>query len=146
MFDKRQVSRASRLRRMPWFACPWLMLLSCWDRSPLSSEDVPASSASGFIVSEDGLIVTNAHVLTNQQRIQVELQSGVQYEATVKDIDHKLDLALIKIEPNVSLRVWGLSSTCWSFLPHPITHLFLLYVSFVSHPCSLSFCLSLHLF
>lgn len=97
-------------------------------------------------MSEDGLIVTNAHVLTNQQRIQVELQSGVQYEATVKDIDHKLDLALIKIEPNVSLRVWGLSSTCWSFLPHPITHLFLLYVSFVSHPCSLSFCLSLHLF
>lgn len=53
-------------------------------------------------MSEDGLIVTNAHVLTNRQRIQVELQSGVQYEATVKDIDHKLDLALIKIEPNVS--------------------------------------------
>lgn len=80
------------------------MLLSCWDRSPLSGKDIPASSGSGFIVSEDGLIVTNAHVLTNQQRIQVELQNGVQYEATVKDIDHKLDLALIKIEPNVSMQ------------------------------------------
>ncbi|KAF7470893.1 Hypothetical predicted protein [Marmota monax] len=66
---------------------------------------MPASSGSGFIVSEDGLIVTNAHVLTNQHRIQVELQSGVQYEATVKDIDHKLDLALIKIEPNTDLPV-----------------------------------------
>ena len=54
-------------------------------------------------MSEDGLIVTSAHVLTNQQWIQVELQSGVQYEATVNDIDHKLDLALIKTEPNVSL-------------------------------------------
>ncbi|KAB0389992.1 hypothetical protein E2I00_007347, partial [Balaenoptera physalus] len=73
--------------------------------SPLSSEDIPASSGSGFIVSEDGLIVTNAHVLTNQQWIQVELQSGVQYEATVKDIDHKLDLALIKTEPNTGLPV-----------------------------------------
>lgn len=80
------------------------MLLSCGDRSPLSSKDMPASSGSGFIVSEDGLIVTNAHVITNQQRIQVELQSGVQYEATIKDIDHKLDLALIKIEPNVSVQ------------------------------------------
>lgn len=81
---------------------PSVVHLQLFRRSPLGSEDVPVSSASGFIVSEDGLIVTNAHVLTNQQRIQVELQSGVQYEATVKDVDHKLDLALIKIEPNRS--------------------------------------------
>ncbi|OWK00216.1 HTRA4, partial [Cervus elaphus hippelaphus] len=84
---------------------PSVVHLQLFCRLPLGSEDVPASSASGFIVSEDGLIVTNAHVLTNQQRIQVELQSGVQYEATVKDIDHKLDLALIKIEPNTDLPV-----------------------------------------
>lgn len=73
-----------------------------WNRSPLTNQEIPSSSGSGFIVSEDGLIVTNAHVLTNQQKIQVELQSGARYEATVKDIDHKLDLALIKIEPDVS--------------------------------------------
>uniref|UniRef100_A0A4W2HGD3 Serine protease HTRA2, mitochondrial n=1 Tax=Bos indicus x Bos taurus TaxID=30522 RepID=A0A4W2HGD3_BOBOX len=99
-------------RREPRRAPPWCAPGSAgaegglWGpRSPLGSEDVPVSSASGFIVSEDGLIVTNAHVLTNQQRIQVELQSGVQYEATVKDVDHKLDLALIKIEPNTDLPV-----------------------------------------
>ncbi|XP_030882379.1 serine protease HTR4 [Leptonychotes weddellii] len=84
---------------------PSVVHLHLFCRSPLSNKDIPASSGSGFIVSEDGLIVTNAKVLTNQQRIQVELQSGVQYEATVKDIDHKLDLALIKIEPNTDLPV-----------------------------------------
>lgn len=85
------------------FPGPLLILFVLfWDRSPLTNKEIPSSSGSGFIVSEDGLIVTNAHVLTNQQKIQVELQSGAQYEATVKDIDHKLDLALIKIEPKVS--------------------------------------------
>ncbi|KAM9043161.1 LOW QUALITY PROTEIN: serine protease HTRA4 [Megaptera novaeangliae] len=84
---------------------PSVVHLQLFRGSPLSSEDIPASGGSGFIVSEDGLIVTNAHVLTNQQWIQVELQSGVQYEATVKDIDHKLDLALIKTEPNTGLPV-----------------------------------------
>lgn len=60
------------------------------------------SSGSGFVVSEDGWIVTNAHVLTNKQRIKVELKSGLQYDATVKDVDQKIDIALIKIEPDVS--------------------------------------------
>ncbi|KAM4836622.1 serine protease HTRA4 [Thomomys bottae] len=84
---------------------PAVVHLQLFRRSPLSNQEIPSSSGSGFIVSEDGLIVTNAHVLTNQQRIQVELQSGAQYEATVKDIDHKLDLALIKIKPNTDLPV-----------------------------------------
>nr|XP_004669031.2 serine protease HTRA4 [Jaculus jaculus] len=84
---------------------PSVVHLQLFRRSPLTNKELPASSGSGFIVSEDGLIVTNAHVLTNQQRIQVELQSGAQYKATVKEIDHKLDLALIKIEPNTDLPI-----------------------------------------
>ncbi|XP_008566043.1 PREDICTED: serine protease HTRA4 [Galeopterus variegatus] len=84
---------------------PAVVHLQLFRRSPLGSQDIPASSASGFIVSQDGLIVTNAHVLSNQQRIRVELQSGVQYEATVEDVDHKLDLALVKIEPKTDLPV-----------------------------------------
>lgn len=62
------------------------------------------SSGSGFVVSEDGWIVTNAHVLANKQRIKVELKSGTQYDAVVKDMDQKMDIALIKIEPDVSDR------------------------------------------
>lgn len=60
------------------------------------------SSGSGFVVSEDGWIITNAHVLTNKQRIKVGLKSGSQYDATVKDMDQKMDIALIKIDPDVS--------------------------------------------
>ncbi|XP_036605894.1 serine protease HTRA4 [Trichosurus vulpecula] len=84
---------------------PSVVHLELFRRSPLSSEYTHASSGSGFIVSEDGLIVTNAHVLTNRQRINVELQSGAKYEATVKDVDQKTDLALIKIEPETDLPV-----------------------------------------
>ncbi|XP_074065030.1 serine protease HTRA4 [Macrotis lagotis] len=84
---------------------PSVVHLELFRRSPLSNEYTHASSGSGFIVSEDGLIVTNAHVLTNRQRINVELQSGAKYEATVKDIDQKIDLALIKIEPKTDLPV-----------------------------------------
>ncbi|CAO2611702.1 Serine protease HTR4, partial [Lemmus lemmus] len=103
---------AGRLRRKFNFiaavvekVAPSVVHLQLFRRSPLTNQEIPASSGSGFIVSEDGLIVTNAHVLTNHQKIQVELQSGARYEATVKDIDHKLDLALIKIEPKTDLPV-----------------------------------------
>ncbi|XP_007933196.1 serine protease HTRA4 [Orycteropus afer afer] len=106
------IKRAGRLRSKYNFiaavvekVAPSVVHLQLWGNLLPYTNDIPASSGSGFIVSEDGLIVTNAHVLTNWQRIQVELQNGVQYEATVKDIDHKLDLALIKIEPNTDLPV-----------------------------------------
>lgn len=70
-------------------------------RLPYTNQEMPVSTGSGFIVSEDGWIVTNAHVLTNKQRIKVELNSGVHYDATIKDVDQKLDIALIKIDAEV---------------------------------------------
>lgn len=71
-------------------------------RLPFSSQDVPVSSGSGFIASEDGWIVTNAHVLTNKQHIKLELKNAMLYDATIKDVDQKLDIALIKIDLEVS--------------------------------------------
>ena len=65
------------------------------------------ASGSGFIVSEDGLIVTNAHVVTNKHRVKVELRNGATYEAKIKDVDEKADIALIKIDHEVSV-----SCTC----------------------------------
>lgn len=76
------------------------------------------SSGSGFVVSEDGWIITNAHVLTNKQRIKVELKSGSQYDATVKDVDQRMDIALIKIEPEVSTH-------CLLSAPRTLSRIFL---------------------
>lgn len=75
-----------------------------------SNEEVSVSSGSGFVVSEDGWIITNAHLLTNKHRIKVELKSGSQYDATQKDIDEKMDIALIKIEPDVSAQCFPSTS------------------------------------
>ena len=61
------------------------------------------ASGSGFIVSEDGLIVTNAHVVTNKHRVKVELKNGATHEAKIKDVDEKADIALIKIDHEVSV-------------------------------------------
>lgn len=58
-------------------------------------------------MSDAGLIVTNAHVvtssntLTGRQHVNVQLQDGDTYEATIKDIDKKSDIATIKINPKV---------------------------------------------
>nr|XP_033804731.1 serine protease HTRA4 isoform X1 [Geotrypetes seraphini] len=84
---------------------PAVVHLELFRRLPFIGQDIAVSSGSGFIVSEDGLIVTNAHVLNNKQRIKVEVKNGTHYDAKVKDIDQKLDIALIKIEPDNSLPV-----------------------------------------
>lgn len=58
-------------------------------------------SGSGFLVSPDGLIVTNRHVVYQDDVIfNVLLNDGRQYKARVLDRDPVLDIALIKIEGN----------------------------------------------
>jgi serine protease Do len=53
----------------------------------------------GFIVSADGLIATNRHVIGDGRPITVELANGKRYEATaVHASDRKLDLAIIRID------------------------------------------------
>ncbi|KAL7391234.1 hypothetical protein ABVT39_006415 [Epinephelus coioides] len=90
---------------------PAVVHLELFQRVPFSGEEISLSSGSGFVVSEDGWIVTNTHVLTNKQRIKVELKSGVHYDATVKDVDQKMDIALIKIEPDSPLPVLHLGQS-----------------------------------
>ncbi len=58
------------------------------------------SSGSGVIVSGDGYIVTNNHVIEDASEIQVILNDNRSYEAKVIGVDSQTDLALLKIEAN----------------------------------------------
>lgn len=55
------------------------------------------SLGSGFIISEDGYVVTNDHVVDKGQSVTVVLDDGTEYEAKVVGVDEKTDLALLKI-------------------------------------------------
>ena len=57
------------------------------------------SLGSGFLINENGFILTNFHVVSGSSRIQVTLSDQTQYYAKALDIDRSDDLALIKIEP-----------------------------------------------
>jgi len=57
----------------------------------------------GFIVSHEGHVVTNEHVLRNGSRIEVELLDGRKYYAKVLQKDAKNDLALLKIDARGNL-------------------------------------------
>jgi serine protease Do len=51
---------------------------------------------SGFVISEDGFILTNNHVIEKATEIKIRLQSGKEYDAKIVGADPKTDLALIQ--------------------------------------------------
>jgi len=57
-----------------------------------------ASLGSGFIISEDGYILTNEHVIENAQEIQVTLTDGRKFSADVFGSDFLTDIAILKIK------------------------------------------------
>ena len=66
-----------------------------------------ASSGTGFIISSDGEILTNYHVVENAKSLTVTTSDGTQYDATVVGYEADSDVALLKIDatdlPTVSL-------------------------------------------
>lgn len=61
---------------------------------------IEQGSGSGVIISQDGYIVTNYHVVENAQKIMVSAADGRQFEAEVKGSDPETDLAVLKINAN----------------------------------------------
>ncbi|XP_077594556.1 serine protease HTRA1B-like isoform X2 [Stigmatopora nigra] len=84
---------------------PAVVHIELFRKMAYSKREVAVASGSGFVVSEDGLIVTNAHVVANKHRVKVELKSGATYEAKILDVDEKSDIALIKIDIRTKLPV-----------------------------------------
>ncbi|MGA8833938.1 MAG: trypsin-like peptidase domain-containing protein, partial [Desulfomonilaceae bacterium] len=58
----------------------------------------PQGMGSGVIISEDGLILTNAHVVKDADEITVTISDKRSFKAKVKGIDPESDIAVIKID------------------------------------------------
>ena len=59
---------------------------------------VTNGAGSGVIISEDGYILTNNHVVEGQSTVKVTTSDKQQYDATVVGTDDKTDIAVLKID------------------------------------------------
>jgi serine protease Do len=68
-------------------------------QNPRAQRDRPVFGAgSGFIISPDGVILTNAHVVRDAKEVTVKLQDRREYRARVLGSDPKTDVAVLKID------------------------------------------------
>jgi serine protease Do len=68
-------------------------------------------AGSGFVISKDGLIVTNNHVVEGAKDLTVTLANKQEYPAKIIGRDPKTDIALVKIEPKETLTAVSLGDS-----------------------------------
>ncbi|MDE2753947.1 MAG: trypsin-like peptidase domain-containing protein [Gemmatimonadota bacterium] len=85
---RQQVRRSSELRG-------WERLFGV---PPRDVPDIAPGSGSGFVISDDGYILTNNHVVEDAQQIDVTLLDGREFGAQVVGTDPTTDIAVIKID------------------------------------------------
>ena len=61
------------------------------------------SSGSGFVLTADGYIATNCHVVSGASSVQVTLNDGTTYDATVVGSDVDYDIAVLKVDPGETM-------------------------------------------
>ena len=81
-----------------------------FDRDQRRSQRPMTGLGSGFIISDDGIIVTNNHVIEGADEITVILYDETEFSAQLLGRDPKADIAVLKIEPgdkNLTSVNWG---------------------------------------
>jgi serine protease Do len=71
------------------------------ERAPAPNNEAPLrdlGQGSGFIISADGFVITNAHVVANAEEVTVTLTDKREYKAKVIGTDARTDVAVLKIE------------------------------------------------
>lgn len=75
-------------------------------------EELVRGQGSGFIIDSGGLILTNAHVVSNADRVTVTLKDGRSFEGEVRGTDTVTDLAVVKInDPGERLPIASLGDS-----------------------------------
>lgn len=94
-----------------------------------ASADEPSGSGSGFFISDDGLFISNAHVVEDSAKIEVKTAAGKK-SATVLRVDKDKDLALLRVSVvkgsvtalNLSTNVLGLGAQVFT-IGYPLVEL-----------------------
>ncbi len=93
------LTQSEAIVRVATLVKPSVVTITTSGLSGLSPFSVPSTGAgSGFVVSSDGLILTNNHVVTGASKLTVTLDDTRQLPATVVTTDTTHDLALVKID------------------------------------------------
>lgn len=66
-------------------------------------QQTQVGTGSGVIITADGYVVTNNHVIQNASELEVTLNNNKSYKATLVGTDSKMDIALLKIETDDKL-------------------------------------------
>ncbi|TRW23560.1 PDZ domain-containing protein [Flavobacterium zepuense] len=66
-------------------------------------QQAQVGTGSGVIITEDGYIVTNNHVIQNASELEVTLNNNKSYKAKLVGTDSKMDIALLKVDTNEKL-------------------------------------------
>ncbi|HJV87034.1 MAG TPA: DegQ family serine endoprotease [Noviherbaspirillum sp.] len=66
--------------------------------SPQQEEEVPRGVGSGFIISADGFILTNAHVVDGADDVYVTMTDKREFKAKIIGVDKRTDVAVVRIE------------------------------------------------
>jgi serine protease Do len=83
--------------------------------SPEREREMPISAlGSGVIISKDGYIITNNHVVQNADKVTVTLYDGTNHVAEIVGADPRTDLAVVKIDPTPGMMYaeFGDSDVC----------------------------------
>ena len=85
------------------------------EESPLPKRKIPEQRSqgmgSGFIITQDGWLVTNYHVIEDATDVKVTLLDETKYDAEVKGYDKRHDIALLKIKSDKKFPSTGLGNS-----------------------------------
>ena len=92
-------------------AAPGVVAIAIAERTDERGRTVPGGGGSGFVFTPDGLVLTNAHVVSGARGIEVLTTSGLRLDADVLGLDPHTDIALLRVAASQPLPVLELGSS-----------------------------------
>ena len=99
----RYPTRRNTIRIITTWSTVWRARRSTKSKPSIVSVIATGGSGSGVIMSEDGYIITNNHVVEDAEQVMVQLSDGTQMPAEIIGTDEQTDLAVLKVEPDGTL-------------------------------------------